>query len=137
MRALHILFTSGKWTKKMIATGTLKQIFGKIWKHERPRRTKRRKYTNQLFSSKLIWLLHQLTAAWKNLRWANTQKVSLHVKIFLNQRHVVIDKWWKVLLTLLTQLIDIFKRERFIHSFNRSTMCKVSLVNLKNCMKKL
>ena len=118
---------------------------------------KRRKYTNQLFSSKLIWLLHQLTAAWINLRWANAQNVSLHVKIFLNQRHVVIDKWWKVLLTLLTQLIDIFKRERiiepvvfdqlvlinavchwyFIHSFNRSTMCKVSLVNLKNCMKKL
>ena len=58
-------------------------------------------------------------------------------EIFLNQRHVVIDKWWKVLLTLLTQLIDIFKRERFIHSFNRSTMCKVSLLNLKNCMKKL
>ena len=102
-------------------------------------------------------MLHQLTAAWKNLRWANAQNVSLHVKIFLNQRHVVIDKWWKVLLTLLTQLI-VFSSENewlnrlffdqlvlintvchwyFIHSFNRSTMCKVSLVNLKNCMKKL
>ena len=113
-------------------------------------------------SSTLAWLLHQSTAARKMSQRPEPSKLACgngHRRLFFfYQRHVVIDKRWKVLRSLLAQLIHVFKLERiiglvrllffqlvlinpvcywyFTKSFNRPTTYKVSLINLEKCMKK-